>query len=186
MLVTELVLGGAFLVEPERVEDERGFFARTFCVEEFTARGLNPTVMQCSVSYNRRRGTLRGLHYQAAPDAEDKLIRCTAGAVFDVLVDVRPGSPTFKRWIAVELTAENRRMVYAPAGLAHGFQTLTDDTEVFYQISAAYVPEAARGLRWDDPELAIAWPATADRIISARDHGLPTWAITFGRGVSLS
>jgi len=174
MKLTELILGGAFLIEPERHEDERGFFARTFCSTEFAAHGLNPAVAQCSVSYNRRRGTLRGLHYQAAPHAEDKLVRCTAGAVFDVIVDLRPGSATFRRWVGLELSAVQRRMLYVPAGLAHGFQTLADDTEIFYQISTPYVPEATRGIRWDDPELAIGWPAVAARVISRRDLALPT------------
>jgi dTDP-4-dehydrorhamnose 3,5-epimerase len=176
MKFTELALGGAFLIEPERHEDERGFFARTFCATEFAARALNPAVAHCSVSYNRRRGTLRGLHYQAAPHAEDKLVRCTAGAVFDVIVDLRPGSATFRRWVGLELSAAQRRMLYVPAGLAHGFQTLADDTELFYQISTPYVPEAARGVRWDDPELAIPWPPVASRVISPRDLALPTLA----------
>lgn len=173
MKFVELALGGAFLIEPERHEDERGFFARTFCADEFAARQLNPVVAQCSVSYNRRRGTLRGLHYQAAPHGEDKLVRCTAGAVFDVIVDLRPGSPTFKRWLGVELGAADRQMLYIPAGFAHGFQTLADDTELLYQMSTPYVPAAARGIRWDDPDLGIAWPPVAKRVISPRDLALP-------------
>jgi dTDP-4-dehydrorhamnose 3,5-epimerase len=174
MTFTELALKGTFLIELDRQEDGRGFFARTFCIEEFAARGLNPTIAQCSVSFNRRRGTLRGLHYQAPPHEEAKLVRCTAGAVFDVVVDLRPGSSTFKHWLGIELSAENHRMVYIPEGFAHGFQTLADDTEVFYQISTVYVAEAARGIRWDDPELGIRWPAAADRVISPRDLLLPT------------
>lgn len=176
MIFTELALKGAFLVEPERQEDERGFFARTFCVEEFAARGLNTTIAQCSVAFNRRRGTLRGLHYQAAPHEEAKLVRCTAGAAFDVIVDMRPGSPTFKHWLGAELSSHNRTMIYLPEGFAHGFQTLADDTEVFYQISTQYVAEAARGIRWDDPELGIRWPAITARVISSRDLLLPTWS----------
>ena len=175
MIFSELPLHGALLIEPERREDERGFFARTFCADEFSARGLVPAVAQCNVSFNRRRGTLRGLHYQRAPHAEVKLVRCTRGAVYDVIVDIRPGSPTFGRWRAVELSAENRAMLYIPEGFAHGFQTLCDDTELFYQMSTAYVPHAAAGIRWDDPELAIEWPADA-RAISAGDLALPTLA----------
>jgi dTDP-4-dehydrorhamnose 3,5-epimerase len=174
MKFVELALAGAFVIEPAPNEDERGFFARTFSAEEFAARGLKPTIAQCSVSFNRRRGTLRGLHYQAAPHQEAKLVRCTTGAVFDVIVDLRPKSSTFKRWVGVELSAENHHMIYIPEGFAHGFQTLADNTEVFYQISTAYMPEAARGIRWDDPELAIRWPATTDRVISPRDLLLPT------------
>ena len=176
MIFTGLELKGAFLIEPERLEDERGCFARTFCVEEFAAHGLTPTVAQCSVSYNRRRGTLRGLHYQAPPHAEAKLARCTAGAAFDVIVDLRSGSPTCGRWLGVELSAENRKMLYIPEGFAHGFQTLVDDTELFYQMSKAHVPQAERAIRWDDPGLTIEWPAVAERIISPRDLSLPTYA----------
>ncbi len=176
MKLRELALTGAYLIEPERLEDERGFFARTFCAAEFAARGLRATVAQCSVSYNRRRGTLRGLHYQAPPHEEAKLVRSTRGAAYDVIVDLRPGSATFRQWVGVELSAENRRMLYIPEGFAHGFQTLVDDTELFYQMSTAYVPEAARGIRWDDPDLAIAWPPAAARVISPRDLALPTSA----------
>jgi len=173
MIFTELALKGAFLIEPERQEDERGFFLRTFCIEEFAARGLNPTIAQCSVSFNRRRGTIRGLHYQAPPHEEAKLVRCTAGAVFDVIVDIRPGSATFGQWCSVELTADNRRMVYIPQGSAHGFQTLADSTELLYQLSTPYVEAAARGVRWNDPELAIAWPLPVTAL-STRDERLPS------------
>jgi dTDP-4-dehydrorhamnose 3,5-epimerase len=172
MIFTELALKGVYLIEPDRREDERGFFARTFCVEEFSARGLDPAIAQCNVSYNRRRGTLRGLHYQTPPYAEAKLVRCTAGAVFDVVVDIRPSSPTFKWWLGVELSAENRKMLYIPEGFAHGFQTLEDHTQLFYQISKVYVPEAARGIKWDDPTIGIAWPMTP-LVVSARDQGYP-------------
>jgi len=179
MSFKELALLGAFLIEPDRHEDERGFFARTFCAGEFAAHGLHPAVAQCNISYNRRRGTLRGLHWQAAPHAEAKLVRCTMGAAFDVIVDLRPESPTFRQWQAVELSAASRRMVYVPEGFAHGFQTLADDTELLYQMSTAYVPGAARGIRWDDPDLAIAWPP-ASRIISRRDRELPLAAQVVG------
>jgi len=166
-------LAGAYLLELELLEDERGFFARSFCQNEFRAHGLDPVVAQCNVSFNRKRGTLRGLHYQAEPHAEAKLVRCTRGAVWDVIVDVRKGSPTARKWHAVELTAENRRALYIPAGFAHGFQTLADDTEVLYQISEYYHPESARGVRWDDRTLAIRWPIK-DAVISPRDRTFPT------------
>ncbi len=175
MRFVELKLAGAFLIEPERRADERGFFARTWCRREFAAHGIRGDWVQCNVSYNRRRGTLRGLHYQAEPWGEAKLVRCTAGAVYDVIVDLRPGSPSYGRWEAVELTAEKRCQLYIPEGFAHGFQTLADDTELFYQMGREYRPEAARGLRWDDPALAIAWPACRQRVISAADLALPTW-----------
>ncbi len=175
MRFLETPLAGAFVIEPERRADDRGFFARSWCREEFAARGLDPALAQCNISYNRRRGTLRGLHYQAAPHGEAKLVRCTRGAVFDVIVDLRPGSPTRGRWHAIELGAENRRMVYAPDGFAHGFQALADDTELFYQMSVPYEPASARGIRFDDPTLAIAWPI-ADPLVSERDRALPALA----------
>ncbi len=165
-------IAGAWLIEMEPVEDERGAFARSFCREEFARHGLNPAVAQCSVSTNRRKGTLRGMHYQAAPHEETKLVRCTRGAIHDVILDLRPQSPTFRKWFAVELSADNRRMLYVPAGFAHGFQSLTDNTEVFYQISTPYHPESARGVRWDDPAFGIEWPAT-ERIISDKDRHYP-------------
>jgi dTDP-4-dehydrorhamnose 3,5-epimerase len=166
-------LPGALLIEPERVQDERGFFARSWCREEFAAHGIRCEWVQCNVSYTCRRGTLRGLHYQAAPHAEAKLVRCTRGAAFDVIVDLRPRSPAFGRWAAFELSCENQRLVFVPPGFAHGFQTLADDTELFYHMSEFYYPELARGVRWDDPRLAIAWPACERRIISPRDLSLP-------------
>ena len=176
MIFTALPLSDAWLIEPERIEDERGFFARTFSAEEFLAHKLVPTIAQCSVSYNRKRGTLRGLHFQAPPHAEVKYVRCTRGAAFDVIVDLRPESPTFKRWTSIELSVENQRLVYIPQGFAHGFQTMVDDTELCYQISTSYVPNAARGIRWDDPELAVVWPQADQRVISTRDLALPTLA----------
>ena len=165
-------LAGAYLIELEQLEDERGFFARSFCQNEFRAHGRDPVVAQCNVSFNRKRGTLRGLHYQAEPHAEAKLVRCTRGAVWDVIVDLRKSSPTMRKWHAVELTAENRRALYIPAGFAHGFQTLADDTEVLYQMSEFYHPESARGVRWDDRRLAIGWPIK-DAVISPRDRAFP-------------
>ena len=178
MIFTETPLAGAFVIQIERVSDERGSFARTFDAEEWRSRGLNPEVAQCSVSFNARNGTLRGMHYQADPWAECKLVRCTRGAIYDVIVDLRSGSPTFARWFGVELTEENDRLLYIPEGLAHGFQTLADATEVSYQISQVYVPEAARGVRWDDPEFAIEWPALeGERVISARDRSYPDFGV---------
>jgi dTDP-4-dehydrorhamnose 3,5-epimerase len=166
------VVPGAFVVEPERLEDERGFFARTWCAREFAERGLDPRVVQCSVSFSERKGTLRGLHYQIAPHPEAKLVRCTRGAIHDVIVDLREDSPAFLRHVAVELSAENHRMVYVPEGVAHGFQTLEDRSEVAYQMSAFHAPSHARGVRWNDPAFAIDWPA-AERTISERDRTYP-------------
>ncbi len=169
MTFRETELAGAFVLELERHADQRGFFARSFCREEFSARGLDPAVVQCNVSFNLKRGTLRGLHYQAEPHAENKLVRCPRGGIYDVIVDGRPESPTYRRWLAVELSARNQRQLYIPKGFAHGFQTLEDETEVFYQMSEYHHPEAARGMRWDDPQLAIVWPPCPQRIISERD-----------------
>lgn len=165
-------LTGAYIVEPERLPDHRGFFARTFCEREFREQGLNPRIVQCSVSFNHRKGTWRGLHYQIAPFAEVKLVRCTKGAVWDVIVDLRMGSPTHCQHVAVELSAENRRMLYIPEGFAHGFQTLEDDSEVFYQMSEHYSPDHARGCRWNDPVFRINLPM-APTVIADRDAQYP-------------
>lgn len=175
MIFHETALAGAWVVEPERFEDERGFFARTFCREELAAHGLEPEVAQCSVSYNRRRGTLRGMHYQAPPAEEAKLVRCTRGAIFDAVVDLRAGSPTLGRFVAVELSTENRLALYVPPGFGHGFETLVDDCEVFYQMSVPYAPELARGFAHDDPAVAIPWPLPVT-VISERDRRLPPFA----------
>ncbi len=166
-------LAGAFVIEPEPRADERGLFARTWCRDEFAAHGLTTSWVQCNVSFNHRTGTLRGMHYQADPHPEVKLVRCTRGAAYDVIADLRPGSPTYRQWVAVELTADNRRAVYVPGGFAHGFQTLADETELFYQMSEFYHPESARGVRWDDPALGIEWPPCAGRVISERDRSFP-------------
>jgi dTDP-4-dehydrorhamnose 3,5-epimerase len=168
----ETELPGAFVIEPERIEDHRGFFARTWCIREFADHGLSTDLVQCNVSYNARKGTLRGMHYQVAPHAEVKLVRCTRGSILDAIVDVRPESPTFHRWVGVELSAENGRMLYIPGGFAHGFQTLEDGSEVFYQMSTFYHPESARGLRWDDPTVGIGWPLDV-QVISGKDQGFP-------------
>lgn len=165
-------LAGAHVVEMEPVADERGFFARFWSRDEFRAAGLISNVEQSSISFNRKRGTLRGMHYQAAPHEEVKLVRCTRGAIWDVLLDLRTGSSTFCRWIAVELTADNGKMVYVPAGFAHGFQSLTDEAEVQYQISEAYHAELTRGVRWNDPAFRIEWPLP-NPILSARDREFP-------------
>jgi dTDP-4-dehydrorhamnose 3,5-epimerase len=169
MKLINLPLSGAFLIELELISDERGFFARTWCTQEFERLGLNPKLVQCSISWNARRGTLRGLHYQTDPYAEAKLIRCCSGAIYDVIVDLRPASPSYGKWIAAELTSQNRQMLYVPEGFAHGFQTLIDDTEISYQISASYQPDYARGVRWNDPVFGIEWPISHP-ILSARDR----------------
>lgn len=175
MIFRELDLPGAFLLEPERLLDERGFFARTFCRRELEAHGLDPAVAQCSLSFNRRRGTVRGMHWQGPPAEEAKLVRVVRGAVHDVIVDVRPGSPTLGRHAAVRLDADNRLALYVPPGFAHGFQTLEDDTELLYQMSSFHAPEHARGFRHDDPEVGIRWPLPVS-LISERDRGLPDFA----------
>jgi dTDP-4-dehydrorhamnose 3,5-epimerase len=177
VVFTPTPIRGALLIDLESQADERGFFARNLCVEEFARHGLDGRMVQQSLSWNPRRGTLRGLHYQAAPHAEDKLVRVTRGAIFDVIVDHRPDSATFGRWHGVELSADNRRQLYIPKGLAHGFQTLEDNSEVFYQMTVPFHPDAPRGIRWDDPTLAIAWPlpglARQEGRISARDCAWP-------------
>ena len=172
MIFTETPLPGVVIVDIERLADERGFFARTYCAEEFAAHGLGPNLRQCSVSFNALAGTLRGLHFQAPPHEEHKLVRCTAGSLFDVIVDVRPHSPHYRRWTSVELSAESRRAVFIPPGFAHGFITLSDACEVYYMISVAHAPAHARGFRWNDPAFGIRWPM-APRVISARDADYP-------------
>lgn len=172
MLLTETRFAGLFVVEIEALSDDRGFFARTWCHDTFAVHGLDADLNQCSVSFNRRRGTLRGMHYQAEPHAESKLVRVTRGAIFDVVVDLRPASPTFGDWFGTELTADNHQALFVPKGFAHGFETLVDDSEVFYQISTTYRPEAARGIRFDDPSVGIVWPIPAS-VIAERDRNLP-------------
>ena len=169
-------LAGAFVIDLDRHEDERGFLARSFCVDEFSRHGMNARIVQCNVSYNRCRGTLRGFHYQTKPHEEAKLVRCTSGAIYDVIVDLRRASATYKRWFATELTALNRSMLFVPEGFAHAFQTLADDTEVFYQMSARYDPTLAHGVRWDDAAFGVTWPIP-EPIISERDRSYPD----FGR-----
>jgi dTDP-4-dehydrorhamnose 3,5-epimerase len=173
MTFTETALAGAWLIDIARIDDERGFFARTFLPEEFTSRGLDPTLAQCNIAFNRRRGTIRGLHFQRAPFDETKIIRCTRGAVCDVILDLRANSPTFRRWLAVELTSDNHRMLYVPRGMAHGYQTLTDDAETYYHVSAPYSAPHAAGVRWNDPAFAIDWPLGEPTVISGRDRAWP-------------
>lgn len=175
MKFRETPLAGAFVIDPERIEDARGFFARSFCAHEFSAHGLDATLVQCNVSFNRAAGTLRGMHYQAAPHEESKLVRCTRGALYDVIVDLRPASPTYRQWFGERLDEDNRRMLFIPPGFAHGFQTLEDDTEVFYQMSAFFQPDAARGVRHDDPVLGIRWPREPVNV-SERDRTYPLLA----------
>jgi dTDP-4-dehydrorhamnose 3,5-epimerase len=163
---------GVHLVELELREDERGFLARTYCDKEFAAPGLNTRWPQCNLTLTKKRGMIRGMHFQAEPKPEIKLIRCAAGAIYDVLVDVRPDSPTFGRWEGFELTGQNRRMLYVPGGFAHGFQCLADNCEVFYQMSEFYYPELARGIRWNDPRVGIRWPIP-DPVLSEKDRNLP-------------
>ena len=179
MVFRETRLKGAYVIEVELHCDERGSFGRSYCWREFQERGLNPRVVQCNLSHNRRRGTVRGMHYQATPHQEAKLIRCSRGAMYDVIVDLRPESPTFRQWTAVELTADPgwpSRMVFVPEGFAHGFQTLEDDTEVVYHMSEFHVPEAARGFRWNDPGFGIEWPEPV-RVISERDRTYPDFVL---------
>jgi dTDP-4-dehydrorhamnose 3,5-epimerase len=172
MLFRETRIAGVFEIHLERMADERGFFARSWCRKEFEQAGLNPCLVQCSISYNPRKGTLRGMHYQAAPFEEAKLVRCTRGSIYDTVIDLRPQSPTFRQWIGVTLTAQERNMFYVPEGCAHGFLTLEDDCEVFYQMSSFYCADAGRGVRWDDPAFKIAWPERP-QLLSERDRNYP-------------
>lgn len=180
MIFTEAPLPGSWVIEPEPLFDERGHFARTFDAEEFLSRGLDARVVQESLSFNARAGTLRGMHYQIAPYEEAKLVRCTRGAVLDVIVDLRPDSPTCLSWFSAELSEENARMLYVPEGIAHGFQTLRDGTELHYRMNREHSPEHSRGIRFDDPELGIEWPA-AERVMSERDRMLPAVSEALGR-----
>jgi dTDP-4-dehydrorhamnose 3,5-epimerase len=176
LIFKETEIKGAFLIEPEKSQDQRGYFARIWCQRELAAHGLDSRLAQCSVSYNRKRATLRGMHYQVAPHQESKLVRCIRGAIHDVIIDLRPESETFKCHFATQLSAANHEMLYIPEGFAHGFQTLEDDTEILYLISQFHAPESARGVRWNDPAFAIAWPP-GDRIISDRDRTYPDFSL---------
>ena len=177
MKFTETKISGVFVIDPTRYEDERGFFAPAFSAREFEARGMTGHFPETNISYSLRSGTLRGMHYQAAPHGQAKLVRCTRGRVFDVAVDLRPDSQTYREWVGVELTAENRRMLYLPGDCGHGFQTLTDDTEVFYMVSSTYEPRSGRGFRWDDPAFRIEWPEADERILVDRDRNYPDYTL---------
>jgi len=176
MIFVETELQGAFVVKLEKFEDERGFFARSWCRREFESQGLNPNLLQCNISFNRKKGTLRGMHYQAPPNEEAKLVRCTMGAIYDVIIDLRPDSSTFKQWISLEMTSENKKMIYIPEHFAHGFITLEDNTEVFYQMSEFYAPDFARGIRWNDPVFRIQWPIEPVTLSEA-DRNFPDFII---------
>lgn len=172
MIFRETKLKGTFFIELEKLEDDRGCFARAFCQREFEVHGLKLEVAQCSISVNKTKGTLRGMHYQVPPHEEAKLVRCTRGAIYDVILDLRPDSATYKKWLAMELSSDNCRMVYIPEGVAHGFQTLENNTEVFYQMSQYFHPECARGVRWNDPAFGITWPL-APKAMSEKDRSYP-------------
>jgi len=172
MIFRETTLKGAFVIEMEKFEDKRGFFARAWCQKEVEANGLVSRVVQTNISFNKKRGTLRGMHYQVAPYEQIKLVRCTRGAIYDVVIDLRPDSPTFRKWTGVELTAENYTMLYVPENFAHGFQTLEDNTEVTYQVSQFYSPESERGVRYDDPVFQVEWPLPVE-VISEKDIAWP-------------
>jgi len=176
----ETKLRGAFIIEPEMFADERGFFGRSYSAKEFEARGMDPRIAECNLSFSKNRYTIRGMHFQLASHAQAKLVRCTKGAIYDVIIDLRPESPTFKQWIGEELSAENRWMLYVPTEFAHGFQTLVDDTEVFYQVSEVYAPQASGGVRWDDSAFAIEWPATDGVTINLRDQSYPDFEASNG------
>jgi dTDP-4-dehydrorhamnose 3,5-epimerase len=173
IIFKETKLNGAFVIEPERFEDQRGFFARSFSQTEFLEHGLRAEFVEAGISFNLRKHTVRGMHFQAPPNAQAKLVRCTRGAIFDVLIDLRPESPTYKQWFAHELTPHNSLMLYVPEGCAHGFQTLKDETEVFYQLSSRYAPASERGVRWNDPVFGISWPETERIVINERDRTYP-------------
>ena len=175
MIFKPTKLAGAFIVELETIDDDRGFFARAYCRKEFEKHDLNASVVQCNLSYNKYRGTLRGMHFQKSPHAEVKFVRCVAGAIYDVIIDLRPESRTYTQWVGVELTSKNRLMLYVPEGFAHGYQTLADNSEVFYQVSEYYTPSADAGVRWDDPAFGIIWPAVDKRIISDKDRHWPDY-----------
>jgi dTDP-4-dehydrorhamnose 3,5-epimerase len=172
----ETSLADAYIIEPEIIEDERGFFARTYCVNEFAEKGIRFHTVQCNISFNKKKGTVRGMHYQEAPHEEAKLVRCAAGSVHDIILDLRPQSSTYRKWMSMTLTASNHRMLYIPKGFAHGFQTLEDNTEVHYQMSDFYVPHAARGLCWNDSAFDIQWPLPIT-VISLKDQQYPAFIV---------
>jgi len=176
MIFTETIIKGAFIIEPELRMDKRGFFARSYCRDEFGNHGLDTSIAQCNISYNKNKGTMRGMHYQAPPYEEAKIVSCTRGAIFDVILDLRRNSKTFRQWAAIELTDKNFKMVYIPKGCAHGFQTLKDNTMVYYQMTEVFHPEFACGVKWDDPAFGIQWPS-GKKIISEKDTLFPGFCI---------
>jgi dTDP-4-dehydrorhamnose 3,5-epimerase len=176
MIFTPTKLPGSFIIEPEKLEDDRGFFARSWCEREFAAHGLNARLVQCDISFSKRRGTLRGMHYQLSPFEEAKLVRCTSGSIYDAIIDLRPSSSTFKKHIGLVLTAENHKILYVPEGFAHGFLTMEDNAEVFYQMSEFHSPEHARGVRWNDPAFGISWPLVPTTM-SDRDRNCPDFVL---------
>jgi dTDP-4-dehydrorhamnose 3,5-epimerase len=176
VIFTETKLTGAFVIEPQKLEDERGFFARSWCQREFEAHGLNSRALQCNISFSKKKGTLRGMHYQVSPFQEAKLVRCTRGSIYDAIIDLRPNSPTLKKHFGLVLTSEDHKMLYVPEGFAHGFLTLEDDSEVFYQMSEFYSAEHARGVRWDDPAFGIPWPLIPTTM-SNRDRTCPAFSV---------
>jgi dTDP-4-dehydrorhamnose 3,5-epimerase len=177
MKFLETKLKDAFVIELDRLEDERGFFARSWSQREFAEHKLNSLCVECNVSFNEKKGTLRGMHFQSEPNRQAKLVRCTRGKIYDVIIDLRQTSPTFKQWLGVELTVENHLMLYVPEGFAHGFQTLEDNCEVLYQMSTYYAPESSNGVRWNDPAFNIQWPAAAERIMNGRDQEYPDFLL---------
>ena len=177
MIFHQSRLSGAYIIEVEKRVDNRGFFGRSFCRQEFDEHGLNPDMVQVNIGFSQSRGTLRGLHYQSPPHAEAKLVRCTAGSLYDVILDLRPNSPTFKQWMGIELSAGSYTMLYVPEGFAHGYLTLSDNTEVLYQVSQFYSPDSERGIRWNDQTFAIGWPPVDHLIISEKDRQWPDWSL---------
>ena len=177
MIFQETELKGAFLIEMEPIGDNRGFFARAWCEREFEEHGLITHFVQANITFSPQRGTLRGMHYQIAPHEEVKLVRCTRGATYDVIIDLRPESPTYGQWLGSELTADNRKMVYIPAGFAHGYQILVDGSEVFYQVGQFYAPGYERGIRWDDPAFGIEWPIDGPLVLSQKDKNWPDYEL---------
>jgi dTDP-4-dehydrorhamnose 3,5-epimerase len=175
MIFLETKLRGAFVIQLEKMEDQRGFFARAWCRKEFEEHGLNSDLAQANIAFSRKKGTLRGMHYQVSPYQEAKSVRCINGAIFDVAIDLRPESSTYKDWIGVELTADNYKMLYVPENFAHGYQTLTENTGVFYQVSQFYSPDHERGISWNDPLFGIQWPIADDVVISEKDHSWPDY-----------
>jgi len=177
----ETKLKGAFVIEPERFDDERGFFARSFSHAEFKEHGLNPRIAECNISFNRHRHTIRGMHFQSAPYAQAKLVRCTAGSIYDVIIDLRPSCATYGQWVGVELIADSHTMLYIPEGFAHGFQTLVENSEVYYQVTEYYAPASATGVRWNDPAFDIGWPEIEHVIMNERDRTYPDFELKPGR-----